>query len=375
MTLDSRAGNSVDFERMQPFNEAAAAGPELFGVLRDRREVHAVTLSNAHGLRARVITYGAIIVSLEAPDARGVFDDVVLGHDDLKSYELHSPYFGAVAGRYANRIANGRFELDNVPYELSRNEEKASLHGGVTGFDKAVWKIENASRNSVMLKHVSSDGDQGFPGELTATVAYTLADSGALVIGYAATTSAPTVVNLTQHTYWNLGRAGADILAHELEIDADHFTPVDEYLIPTGEIRAVEGTPFDFRAARTVGAAIDQRDEQLRIGSGYDHNFVLTRQPDGRSRRARMRDPRSGRTLSVETTEPGIQLYTGNLLDGTIVGKNGIAYNRHAGLCLETQHFPDSPNQPAFPNTILRPGEVYASESRFRFSVDPSVEA
>ncbi|HEX2721531.1 MAG TPA: aldose epimerase family protein [Gemmatimonadaceae bacterium] len=328
------------------------------------------TLRNANGISATIIPYGAILVSLTIPDRNGVFADVVLGHDDIEGYGNSSSYFGAVVGRYANRIANSRFTLDGAVYELTPNEGRHCLHGGAVGFDKAVWKIAASGENSLRLVHASPDGDQGFPGELSAAVTYTLSDADELIADYEATTTAPTVVNLTQHSYWNLAGAGnRDVLDHELTLAGSHFTPVDRELIPAGEIRSVAGTPFDFRIAKRIGQDIAAADQQLEIGCGYDHNFVLDSGGGEVSRAARLRDPVSGRTLDVSTTEPGIQLYTGNHLDGSSAGKDGRVYGRHGGVCLETQHFPDSPNRSGFPSTELRSGERFHSRTVFAFGV------
>lgn len=351
-------------------NDATAPRAMRFGTLADGRTVELLPMRNSHGIELTVITYGAIITSLHVPDASGRLDDVVLGHDNVESYEKHSPYLGAVVGRYANRIADGAFTLDGVSHHISRNETGAALHGGVSGFDKAVWKVEAATPRLVRLAHTSPAGDQGFPGGVRVRLCYSLSDSARrLEIEYEATSTAATVVNLTQHTYWNLGGAnGESVLDHELQLWASSFTPTDSNLIPTGEIRAAGNTPFDFRSATPIGARIGDDDEQLRFGSGYDHNFVLDRRTAGLSHAAALRDPRSGRHLEVLTTEPGLQLYSGNHLDGGIIGKNGIPYERYAGVCLETQHFPDSPNRPEFPSTVLRPGETFRSTTAFIFS-------
>ena len=341
---------------------------EKFGTLADGRPIEMVILRNANGIQMKVITYGAIIVSLDLPDSSGRVADVVLGFDDITSYVNHSPYFGSIVGRYANRIRGGVFELDGTRYHLSRNEGRNCLHGGAHGFDKAVWAIADLTPRSVRLTHTSGDGDQGFPGALETSVTYTLADSGELDVEYEATTSAPTVINLTQHTYWNLGGADSgSILGHELMIDAKAFTPVDAELLPTGEIRSVERTPFDFRSPERIGTRINAADKQLALGLGYDHNFVLEREHGALAPVAVLTHAESGRSMEVRTTEPGLQLYTGNRLDGTITGKNDVRYLRHAGLCLETQHFPDSPNNPQFPSTVLVPGGIFKSRTVFAF--------
>ncbi|HUQ20207.1 MAG TPA: aldose epimerase family protein [Gemmatimonadaceae bacterium] len=310
---------------------------------------------SAEGISVEVIPYGAIIVAVRTPDRDGNVENIVLGFDDLDSYANNPAYFGAIVGRYANRIANARFSLDGSTYELSTNDGRNCLHGGTVGFDRALWVIEDQESDLVTLTHDSPDGDRGFPGALRASVTYSVKNSLELRVQYRATTDAPTVVNLTQHSYWNLlGRGRGDVLDHEVEIRAKHFTPVDRELIPTGEIARVDETPFDFRKARRIGERINATDEQIEIGAGYDHNFVLDRASD--SYAARVKEPVHGRIMEVHTTEPGVQLYTGNRLD-----------HRHAGFCLETQHFPDSPNRPQFPSTVLRPGEMYESETRYVF--------
>ena len=344
-----------------------------FGALPDGTAVESFTLRNAHGLEVRAISYGAIIVSIRVPDRAGHFDDVVLGEDDVAGYLRENAHFGAVVGRYGNRIAKARFTLDGKTYALAANNGPNHLHGGIKGFDRVVWKAEPATSGpaSVTFRYTSPDGEEGYPGTLSARVTYTLGDAGDLTFEYAATTDKPTVVNLTQHSYFNLGGAasGNDILGHELTLDADRFTPVDEGLIPLGPLAPVAGTPFDFRKPMVIGARIDQDDEQIRRGHGYDHNFVLNRSGVGLVHAARVVDPRTGRTLDVQTTEPGVQFYTGNFLDGSITGKGGVAYKRRTGLCLETQHFPDSPNEPAFPSTVLRPGQEYRSKTVVTFGV------
>jgi aldose 1-epimerase len=306
-------------------------------------------------------------------DRDGQLDDVVLGYPTLDGYLEASPYFGSIVGRYGNRIAGGRFTLDGKTYRLATNDGPNHLHGGLRGFDKVVWDAEPSETDStatVALTYTSPAGEEGYPGTLRARVAYTLTASSELLVEYQATTDAPTPVNLTQHSYFNLAGAGrGDILGHELTIAADRYTPVDATLIPTGELAPVAGTPFDFRTPNPIGARIAQDDEQLRRGRGYDHNFVLTREGTGLASAARVVDRTTGRTLEISTTEPGIQFYSGNFLDGTITGKDGRVYGHRAGFCLETQHFPDSPNQPTFPSTILGPGEEYRSTTVFAFGV------
>ena len=333
------------------------------------------TLTNSNGMEVRTIPYGAIIVSVRVPDRSGRFDDVVLGFDRTDGYAGSHPYFGAVVGRYANRIANGRFTLDSQSYTLATNNGPNALHGGVKGFDKKVWNAELFDREGavgVIYTVTSPDADEAYPGTLTVSVTYTLNNSNELAVEYDATTDRATPINLTQHSYFNLaGEGHGDILGHRLTIAADRFTPVDASLIPTGDLAPVDGTPFDFRRAAVIGARIDADDEQLRNGKGYDHNWVLNRDSGAVVHAARLEEPASGRTLDVSTTEPGIQFYSGNFLDGTIAGKSGHVYARRSGLCLETQHFPDSPNHSSFPSTILRPGERFRSKTVFAFGVTP----
>ena len=339
----------------------------------DGQTVDLITLHNGNGIEIRVATLGGLITALRTPDRDGQFDDIVLGHDALTGYFPNPTYFGVLVGRYANRIARGRFTLDGATSTLATNDGPNHLHGGRKGWDQAVWRAEpfqNASGAGVVLRHTSPDGDEGYPGAVTAEVTYTLNDRNELRVDYRATTDKPTVINLTQHSYFNLaGARAADVLGHELLINADRFTPVDETLIPTGELAPVAATPFDFNVATPIGARIAQPDVQLQRGRGYDHNFVLTRQGDGLSLAARVHEPTTGRTLEISTTEPGLQFYSGNFLDGTIKGKGGRAYTHRSGFCLETQHFPDSPNQAAFPSTVLRPGQTYQSTTVFTFGV------
>jgi aldose 1-epimerase len=331
-------------------------------------------LENAHRMEVRVIPYGAIVTSIRVPDRDGRFDDVVLGYDSPESYTMNNgPYMGAIVGRYGNRIAKGLFTLDGQTYKLATNNGPNHLHGGVKGFDKVVWQADgfkNADNTGIVLRYTSRDGEEGYPGTLKAQVTYTLTDKNELIIDYLVTSDKATPVNLTHHSYFNLTGATRDVLDHEVTIDADRFTPVDATLIPTGVLAPVDGTPFDFRKPTTIGSRITQDDEQLRLGGGYDHNFVLTRQGDGLVHAARVHDPSTGRVLDVSTTEPGVQFYSGNFLDGSIQGKSGRSYGKRFGFCLETQHFPDSPNQPQFPSTILRPGMEYRSRTVYTFSAD-----
>ncbi len=325
-------------------------------------------------MQVRTIAYGAIIVSIRAFDRRGQLDDVVLGFDTIEGYLHNTPYFGALVGRYANRIAKGRFMLDGTTYQLATNDGPNHLHGGIKGFDKVLWQaepFESTGGVGVLYRYRSRDGEEGYPGTMEVRVRYTLTRSSQLVVEYEATTDKATPVNLTQHSYFNLAGAGArDVLGHHLTIDADRYLPVDDTMIPTGELASVDGTPFDFRRPTPIGARINQPNQQLINGKGYDHDFVLNGHADGKPvHAARVVEPTSGRTLDVSTTQPGLQFYSGNFLDGTIKGKGGRAYEHRSGLCLETQHFPDSPNHPNFPSTILRPGERFQSTTVFAFGV------
>lgn len=346
---------------------------QRFGTTPAGEVVYRYTLTNSHCMTVRIITYGGIVQYLAVPDRHGNVRNVVLGFDSLQDYvENNSPYFGAIIGRYANRIAGGQFTLDGVRYELPINNPPNTLHGGPKGFHTKVWDAEkDVDRNSVglELRYTSPDGEQGFPGRLETEVTYTLTQGNALRIDFRATTNKPTIVNLTNHSYFNLaGEGSGTIYGHELKLNAGHYTPVDETLIPTGRIASVAGTPFDFREPTTVGAHIRDSHPQILIGHGYDHNFVL----DGNGLRpaAWLKDPESGRVLQISTTEPGIQFYSGNFLDGTLVGTSGNVYRQSDGLALETQHFPDSPHHPNFPSTVLRPGERFDSTTIFAFSVD-----
>jgi aldose 1-epimerase len=336
--------------------------------------IEVFTLTNSHGVELQAITYGGIIMSLKVPDRSGRVADVVLGFDSPDAYlkDPPPPFFGALIGRYGNRIAKGTFTLDGTVYTLATNNSPNHLHGGNKGFDKVLWAGETRQTGdgaSVVFTRTSPDGEEGYPGTLQARVSYTLTDRNELVVDYHATTDKATPVNLTQHSYFNLAGAGSgDILSHELLINADRYTPVDATLIPTGELASVAGTPFDFRKATPIGARIGEDNPQLKNGKGYDHNWVLNRTGVGLQLAARLTDPSSGRTLEIRTTEPGLQFYSGNFLDGTITGKGGHKYAFRGGLCLETQHFPDSPNHSNFTSTILRPGQSYDSKTVFAFS-------
>ena len=346
--------------------------PQDFGKTMEGQQVSLFTLQNASGMRATLTDYGATVTSLYAPDRNGDFDDVVLGFPTLEGYLSEHPFFGGTIGRYGNRIAKGRFKLDEVPYQLAANNGEHHLHGGVKGFHRVLWRAELVRKDGaagVKFSYLSPDGEEGYPGNLSSTVTYWLTSENELIIRYHATTDKPTPVNLTHHSYFNLaGQGRGDVLAHQLEIFADYFTPVDAGLITTGELRPVTGTPMDFRQPHAMGARINSDDEQLRYGRGYDHNWVLNRRDRALILAARVYEPASGRQMEVWTSEPGLQFYSGNFLDGTSNGKEGRGYHCRHGFCLETQHFPDSPNQPQFPNTILRPGDTYASETIYRFA-------
>jgi aldose 1-epimerase len=342
----------------------------VFGSMPDGTKVEIYTLEEG-SLKARVMTYGARLVSLEVPDRSGKISDIVLGYESLDGYTADpKSYFGSIVGRYGNRIAHATFTLDGKRYDLPANDGVNTLHGGIKGFDKLVWKGQEIP-HGVELTLVSKDGDQGFPGTLTARVRYTL-EAHALKIEYFATTDKDTVLNLTNHSYFNLaGEGQGDILNHLMMIPADRYTPVDSGLIPTGELAPVAGTPLDFHKATAIGARIDDPNEQMRLGGGYDHNFVLNGKMGVLQEAARVVEPTSGRVLTVETTQPGVQFYSGNFLDGTLHGKHGHVYAKHTGFCLETQHFPDSPNHPKFPTSELKPGETYHSITLFKFSTAP----
>jgi aldose 1-epimerase len=355
----------------EPARATPGVARAAFGRLPDGQAVESFTLTNARGIEMRAISYGAIIVSLRVPDRDGRLDDVVLGHDDLAGYLAKSAYLGALIGRYGNRIAGGRFTLDGKTYSLVTNNGPNHLHGGTRGFDKVLWKAEPFERPGeagIVFTRRSPDGEEGYPGRLDVRVTYTLNDRNELSFEYVATTDKPTIVNLTQHSYFNLAGDGKrDILGHELTIEADRYTPVDKTLIPTGVLAPVAGTPFDFRKPTAIGARIGADHEQIRHGGGYDHNYVLNGKGGALALAARVYEPTTGRTMDVATTEPGLQFYSGNFLDGSIKGKAGRAYARRYGFCLETQHFPDSPNKPAFPSTVVRPGQEYRTKTVLTF--------
>lgn len=344
-----------------------------FGKTSAGENVDIYTLTNVNGLEAQITNYGGIVVSLKVPDRNGRLDDVVLGFSDLESYlKQNDPYFGAIIGRYGNRIAKGRFKLNGVEYKLAVNNGENHLHGGIKGFDKVVWtgrQIKTAAGPAVVLTYLSKDGEEGYPGNLRVRVTYTLTNKNELKIDYSATTDKTTVINLTNHSYFNLlGEGNGEILDHRLQINADRFLPTDAGSIPTGELQSVKGTPFDFLTSTAIGARINQDHEQLKFGNGYDHTWVINGRPGVLRQAATAYEPLNGRIMEVWTTEPGVQFYTGNFLNGTLTGKSGKLYPRRSGFCLETQHFPDSPNQLSFPTTTLRRGATYRSTTIYRFS-------
>jgi len=344
-----------------------------FGKLPDGQEITLYTVTNKNGVEMKVMNYGAIITSLKTPDKNGVLEDIVLGYDSLAGYLKESPFFGAVVGRYGNRIAKGKFTLEGKEYTLAINNGVNALHGCVKGFDKVVWTIEevtSAEGPALKLSYLSKDMEEGYPGNLKAEVIYTLTDNNELRLDYTATTDKTTVINLTQHSYFNLtGNAKRDILEHEIMINSDEIVPVDKTLIPTGKLRKVANTPFDFTTAQPIGKGINDKDEQIVLGGGYDHCFVLRDASDSLKLAAVLTEPVSGRKVEVYTTEPGIQFYSGNFLTGSITGKGGVVYARRFGLCLETEHFPDSPNQKQFPSVVLKPGETYKTSTVYKFGV------
>lgn len=345
---------------------------QVFGETAEDIRVDLHTLTNGRGMKARITNYGGILVSLEVPDRHGRMDDIVLGYDDLESYERDTSYLGSTIGRYANRIAKGRFTLGDVSYQLAQNNGGNHLHGGERGFHKVVWaadEIETDDGVGLRLNYVSRDGEEGYPGNLTVAVTHTLTDENELKIEYAATTDEATIINLTNHSYFNLAGQGAGtVLDHEVKINAARFTPIDSTFIPTGELREVSNTPFDFTRPTAIGARIEDEFEQLIFGGGYDHNFVLDKQEGAFVLAVEVYEPMTGRVMQISTTEPGLQFYTGNFLEH-LKGKGGRTYRKRDGLCLETQHFPDSPNKPDFPSVVLRPGARYTHTTVYKFSV------
>lgn len=359
LSCDNRKPGAMETKKM-------TIKKEFFGKTKDGEKVDLFTLTNCHNMVVKIMNYGGIVTSILVPDKKGEFADVVLGFDDLAGYEGEHPYFGAIVGRYGNRIAKGKFTLDGTTYTLAANNGNNHLHGGIKGYDKVVWQAEEIKKENevgVKLSYVSKDGEEGYPGNLAITVTYSLTDDNELKIDYTAETDKATPVNLTHHSYFNLEGAGSgDTLGHLLTIHADRYTPVDDELIPTGEVKPVQDTPLDFRNPVAIGARIND------VPGGYDHNYVLTGSGGSMRPAANVSAPGSGRLMTVLTTEPAIQFYSGNFLDGSNTGKNGKLYNKHYGFCLETQHFPDSPNQQAFPSTILRPGETYRHRTIYKFS-------
>lgn len=345
---------------------------EVFGKLSNGRTADIYTLINSKGMKVKITTIGGAVTEMWAPDKNGMLQDVTLGYDNAAGYENDNLYLGFLIGRYANRIGKAKFSLDGIEYQLFANDGPNLLHGGKMGFHRALWTAElkqDSDSVSVLLSYLSKDGEQGFPGNVKVTVTYTLTNDNELQMIYSAETDKTTVINLTNHAYFNLAGAGErDILDHILTINADGFTPVDNTLITTGEIRKVTNTPFDFTKPEKIGARINNADEQLKIAGGYDHNWVLNKKDNELSLAAKVVEPESGRVLEVLTTEPGIQMYSGNFLDGKVTGKRGKVYKHRYGFCLETQHFPDSPNKPAFPSVVLKPGEKFASKTIYKFS-------
>ena len=355
-------------------NQSGSTMKKSFGKIPEGQPIDLYVMTNKSGAEVSVTNYGGAVVSVKVPDRSGKLADVVLGYDTGEGYVNDKSFFGALVGRYGNRIAHAQFVLDGKTYSLAKNNGENTLHGGIKGFNKALWTAKTLSAKdgqSLELSYLSKDGEEGFPGNLNVTVIYTFTDDDALRISYSATTDKKTVVNLTNHSYFNLaGQGSGDILGHLLMIEADKFTPVDKGLIPTGELRDVAGTPFDFRKATPIGARINQDDEQLKLGGGYDHNFVLRRSAGaGESLAARVVEPTTGRVMEVWTTEPGVQFYTGNSL-GTVTGKGGAEYPKRSAFCLETQHFPDSPNLPKFPSVALEPGKRYHTVTTYKFSAE-----
>lgn len=369
--MKMRAVSSVVLLVLAAVLSQAQVSKQSFGTA-DGQNVDLYTLTNRNGMEAKIINYGGIVMSLKVPDRSGKFSDVVLGFNDLESYLKPHPSFGTAIGRFGNRIAKGRFTLNGVEYKLAINNGENHLHGGIKGFDDVVWTgSEYKSRlgPAVRLTYLSKDGEEGYPGNLNVTMIYTLTNRNELRIDYTATTDKDTVINLTHHSYFNLaGEGNGDILNHRLKLNAGRFTPTDAGSIPTGELRSVRGTPFDFLAPTAIGARINADHEQLKFGNGYDHNFVINGRMGMLRQAAVVSEPTTGRVMEVWTTEPGVQLYTGNFLDGTLVGKSGKPYPRRSGFCLETQHYPDSPNKPNFPTTTLKKGDIFRSTTIYRFS-------
>jgi len=352
-------------------NTSSEISRHPFGHIPDGTGVDAFTLRNANGVEVQILNYGGIVTSFKVPDKDGKFGDIVLGYDNLEGYLQKSPYFGALVGRYGNRIAKGKFTLDGKEYTLAVNNGPNALHGGLKGFDKVIWNAKvraSPEGPGLELEYTSKDGEEGYPGNLKVTAVYTLTHDNSLKLEYTATTDKDTVVNLTQHSYFNLAGRG-DVLNHVVAINTDKFLPVDETMIPTGEIKSVAGTPFDFRKPTAIGARINDDDEQLKLAKGYDHCYVFTKPIGELTKMARITEPTSGRVLEIFSTDPGLQFYTGNHLDGSTIGKGGWKYEPRNAFCMEPQHFPDSPNKPQFPSVVLKPGQVYQHTVEYKFSV------
>lgn len=368
LSCSSQSQNNSEQSAGQASSKKVSVEP--YGTLENGTAVSSYTLTNDNGATMKVINYGGIIVSLEVPDKNGNLVDVVLGFDSLRAYEKRNPFFGSLVGRYGNRIGKGKFTLDGKEYDLVKNNNGNHLHGGTKGFDKAVWEIEEVPSDegvAIRLSYLSKDMEEGYPGNLDVNVVYTLTNDNTIKFDYEATTDKKTIVNLTQHTYFNLNGGKQGILDHVITLHADKFVPVDEGLIPTGELRAVENTPMDFRKPARIGERINADDEQIKFGKGYDHTWVIN--GEGMKLAAVVHSPMSGIEMTVHTTEPGVQFYTGNFLDGSLTGKNNVVYGQRTGFCLETQHFPDSPNQKNFPSVVLSPGEKYSTTTSYKFSV------
>ena len=365
---------AISCHKPSAMSHAPAVKEEIFGKLPDGREVRIFTLVNRNGLEARVTEYGAILVSMKTPDKSGKLADITLGYDTLEGWLGNTSYFGATVGRFGNRIKDGKFTLDGKTYQLATNNEPGGipchLHGGIKGFDKVLWSGKPIGGNAVEFTYLSKDGEEGYPGNLNVKVIYTLTDDNELKWEASATTDAPTVVNIVHHSYWNLsGDPAVSINGHELTLNAPHYLPTNAGLIPTGEIAPVAGTPMDFTTPHAIGARVEDDFEALKLGGGYDHCWVLQK-ADGVRLAARLKDPQSGRVMEVHTDQPGVQFYGGNFLDGTVAGKGGVKYAKRTGMCLETEGFPDSPNQPDFPSSVLRPGETYRHVMIHKFSAE-----
>ncbi|MGI9551778.1 MAG: aldose epimerase family protein [Aurantibacter sp.] len=371
---EKKTSEKKEVSEIETTNSLHNLNPSDFEKEIDGKQTKFYTLTNVNDVEITLTNFGQRLISLYVPDKNGNFEDVVLGPSNLDGFMAQGgAFFGAVVGRYGNRIGKGEFELNGVKYTLAKNNGENHLHGGIKGFNAVVWDVDQHSENSIIFSRTSPDMEEGYPGNLQVTVSYRLTDDNELKIDYQASTDKTTIVNLTHHSFFNLaGEASGSIADHVMMINADAFTPVDEGLIPTGEIRKVEGTPFDFRGAKPIGQDIEADDEQIKFGKGYDHNYVLNDEPvneDGLALAAKVVEPKSGRTMEVYTNEPGVQFYTGNFMDGSYTGKAGKPYVFRGTFCLETQHFPDSPNKPDFPSTVLEPGDIYNSSCTYKFGV------